>query len=215
MKKNFYAVKHGRNIGIFSSWEECSKSVHKYPAAVYKKFTSIEEAEAYLYDDEVKLSNRFNTEEDIFNSLSENEAIAYVDGSNLGDGSYFSWGSCVFVKNGKGETKLYEISDKSSDIEYVKYRNIAGELFASAFSANLGYKLGVKKMTIYHDYSGIRHWALNEWKTKNKLSKYYKERFEYLSNFMEFEFIKVEGHTGDKFNERADYLAKKALGIKK
>ena len=31
---------------------------------------------------------------------------------------------------------------------------------------------------------------------------------------IEYEFVKVEGHTNDKFNEEADRLAKDALGIK-
>lgn len=215
MANSFYAVKHGRSVGIFSTWEECSKSINKFSSAAYKKFDTLEEAEAYLRDEDLKLSTRFDSEEEVFASLGNNEALAYVDGSNLGDGSAFSWGSYIFIKDEFGNKEIVELSEKSTNKDFIEYRNIAGELFASALTANLIYKKGVKKLTIYHDYSGIRHWALGEWKTKNNLSQFYKRRFEYLSQFVEFEFVKVKGHTGDRFNEKADMLAKKALGIKK
>ena len=37
-KKLFYAVKVGRNVGIFSDWEICKQQVIGYPNAVYKGF---------------------------------------------------------------------------------------------------------------------------------------------------------------------------------
>ena len=29
-KKNYYAVKVGRRIGVFNNWADCAKSVNKY-----------------------------------------------------------------------------------------------------------------------------------------------------------------------------------------
>lgn len=78
---------------------------------------------------------------------------------------------------------------------------------------NYAIKNKLKKVIIYHDYSGIRHWALGEWKTKNELSKVYKDFFELAMKKIEVQFVKADGHTGDKFNEEADILAKKELGI--
>ncbi len=44
----FYAVKVGRNPGIYRTWEQCRENVHKYPGATYKKFKNKEDAEKYM-----------------------------------------------------------------------------------------------------------------------------------------------------------------------
>lgn len=40
----YYAVKNGRKPGIYSSWDECKKQVEKFKGAIYKSFTSLEDA---------------------------------------------------------------------------------------------------------------------------------------------------------------------------
>ena len=34
-----------------------------------------------------------------------------------------------------------------------------------------------------------------------------------ISNFVSFRFVKVKAHSGDRFNDMADLLAKKACGV--
>lgn len=68
-KKNFYAIKKGKNNvrnKIVNSWSECSKLVLGYQSE-YKGFSSREEAEIYLgleakklTDDEIILMPRVN-----------------------------------------------------------------------------------------------------------------------------------------------------------
>ena len=50
----YYAIREGAGVRgvIVESWEECNRLVYNYPA-VYKKFKTREQAEAYL-----KLSDR-------------------------------------------------------------------------------------------------------------------------------------------------------------
>lgn len=208
-KNNFYAVKNGHEVGIFDNWADCSKQIHGFKGAIYKGFLSLPEAQAYLEGQESKESKGYKSEEEIMANIEDGEMIAYVDGSNLGDGSAFSWGIVTFSKP-LGKKCINGMSDNEDQIQY---RNIAGELFASVKAAKFAIDNKMTKITIYHDYSGIRHWALGEWKCKNKLSKDYRAFFEKASKHIEYEFVKVEGHTGDKFNEEADVLAKKALGI--
>ncbi|MGL4992214.1 MAG: viroplasmin family protein [Sarcina sp.] len=47
-KKNFYAVKVGRNVGIFKTWSECSSYVTGYPGAKFKGFETLKEASEYM-----------------------------------------------------------------------------------------------------------------------------------------------------------------------
>jgi len=44
----FYAVSNGRNVGIFLNWNDCNISVKGYKNALYKKFETKEEADAFI-----------------------------------------------------------------------------------------------------------------------------------------------------------------------
>lgn len=48
MKSKYYAVKKGKKVGIFSSWDDCSEQVKGYSGAMFKSFKTKEEAEEYL-----------------------------------------------------------------------------------------------------------------------------------------------------------------------
>ena len=65
-----YAVRVGRQTGLFNSWPECEAQIKHFPCAEYKSFITIEEAEAYL--------NRTHVQPDV---TDPNAIIVYVDGS--------------------------------------------------------------------------------------------------------------------------------------
>lgn len=48
--RKYYAVRKGRAVGIFETWEECRACVEGYPDAEYKSFRERREAEEYLGD---------------------------------------------------------------------------------------------------------------------------------------------------------------------
>ena len=45
---SFYAVKVGKSPGVYRTWEDCAKQVHKYPKAVYKKFSTMSDANRFI-----------------------------------------------------------------------------------------------------------------------------------------------------------------------
>eukprot|EP00743_Colponemidia_sp_Colp-15_P011357 GILK01012656.1.p1 GENE.GILK01012656.1~~GILK01012656.1.p1 ORF type:complete len:311 (-),score=40.59 GILK01012656.1:86-1018(-) len=47
-KTKFYAVKHGRVPGIYSTWEECKAQVNGFSSALYKSFNTEQEAKSFL-----------------------------------------------------------------------------------------------------------------------------------------------------------------------
>ena len=49
MAQKFYAVKKGRQTGLFTSWDACKAQVQGYSGAVYKSVTTLQEAQAYLW----------------------------------------------------------------------------------------------------------------------------------------------------------------------
>ena len=44
----YYAVKKGRETGIFENWAECQKQITGFSGAEFKKFKELHQAEAYL-----------------------------------------------------------------------------------------------------------------------------------------------------------------------
>ena len=71
----------------------------------------------------------------------------------------------------------------------------------------------IPKLKIYHDYEGISRWCLGEWQAAKKGTISYVSFYNKIKNKLKVKFVKVKGHSGDKYNELADKLAKKALGI--
>ena len=208
MSKNYYAVKVGNETGIFDNWDDCRKQVYGFSGAMYKKFDTLAEAESYMNVHEALFSERYDSEEEVMESLADGEAFAYVDGSNLDDGSKFSWGIVLFTNEGK-----VNISGQSDDERFTPHRNVSGELFSSVNATDYAIKQGLNKIIICHDFSGIRHWALGEWETESNLAKFYKAFYQKAMKSIDVQFVKADGHTGDKFNEEADVLAKEALGL--
>ena len=83
----------------------------------------------------------------------------------------------------------------------------------STMAINYCLEHGIDEVTIYHDYEGISKWANNEWKANHRLTQDYKSFVAEARKKMTIDFVKVKAHTGNKYNEIADKLAKKALGI--
>lgn len=48
MAQKFYAVKNGIQPGVYTTWDECKKNVHGFSGAIYKSFTTKEEAERFI-----------------------------------------------------------------------------------------------------------------------------------------------------------------------
>ncbi|KAJ2996394.1 Ribonuclease H1 [Globomyces sp. JEL0801] len=47
VSKKFYAVKKGRKVGVFNNWNDCKEQTDGFSGAVYKSFTSFEEASTF------------------------------------------------------------------------------------------------------------------------------------------------------------------------
>ena len=93
MAKKYYAVKKGRNTGIFTSWEPCRASVTGYSGAQYKSFSTLEEAEDYLEGNREAVAES-SKEED------KDICTAYVDGSFDLSKKAYSYG-CILLYQGE------------------------------------------------------------------------------------------------------------------
>jgi len=191
--KKYYAVKEGKKPGIYETWEECREQVNGYSGAVYKSFPDRESALLFIKGEEKK---------------EKSETYAYVDGSFLLENFEFSFGAVIFHN---GEMK--EFSEKFSDPELVTMRNVAGEIKGAEFVMRYCVENDIKEIDIYYDYMGIEKWCTGEWKANKSGTINYRDYYNSIKDKLKVNFIKVKGHSGDKYNDLADKLAKSALGI--
>lgn len=209
-KNNYYAVRIGKTPGIYKTWEECKAQVIGYKGAIYKGFAEKQDAEDFLRGGLSASSTDAASDNDENPQVepSVSEITAYVDGS-FSSGKSFGCG-CIILKDGE---IIAEISKAYEDEELATMRNVAGEIKASELAMQYALDNGYTSLSIYHDYQGIASWCLGEWKTNKAGTIAYKQFYDDIKDKLKVHFIKVKGHSGDEYNEMADGLAKKALGI--
>ena len=186
-KQKFYAIKTPNESKIVMTWAECEKLTHGVKGVLFKSFGSRAEAEAWISGMEAPVPDGLRV---------------FVDGSFSPGFPKSGWAFVVTendveIARGSGITAF----DAES-------RNIDGEVMAS-FQAMRWLDANDKTGTICHDYEGIARWAKGEWQAKSNIAKRYVAAAKPFLHRVSFE--KVEAHTGVKWNELVDKLAKEAV----
>ncbi|KAI9253414.1 ribonuclease H Rnh1 [Phascolomyces articulosus] len=57
ISRAFYAVRRGHECGIYKTWGECQKQIEGFKFPHFRKFTTYEEAQAFIKDGKVKEAN--------------------------------------------------------------------------------------------------------------------------------------------------------------
>lgn len=195
-KKNFYAVRKGRNVGIYNSWDECNKQVSGFRGAEYKGFKTKHQAEEYLNQGDA-------------NKCDENSSdiTIYVDGSYDADTGVYGYGFVAIHNDGRIEKFFGAGDNKDSAL----LRNVAGEMLAAMYAVKYAMKNKLSSVLICYDYSGIELWVNGSWKANSDLTIKYTNAMRNWSKEIDVRFKKIEAHTGEEFNEMADRLARHAV----
>lgn len=195
-------LKKGREVGIFEkSWDEVSKLVQGFQGASYKGFLTLESAEDWFYEE---------TREVVHIEQDANTLVAYVDGSSSMSIEEYGSGVVLIFPDGKTE----ELSFNGSHEDAKPMKNVAGELSGAMRAMQIAKKKGFRTLILCYDYQGIQKWLTGEWKCKNEMTKLYKQWYDRnIEGHLDVRFKWVKGHSGDKYNEIADTLAKRAIEI--
>ena len=192
-----YAVKQGRNPGIYYSWPDCNKEVSGFQGAKFKSFATEMEAKAYLNGEELTEASLRVNDADM--------AIAYTDGSYNEKNNTCGYGAIIISQDEEIET-FGTVTVTGCDAASMK--QIPGEVAAVITAIRYCRNNGIKNLTVYHDYTGIAEWATGKWKTNTVVSQEYKRIIDACD--VNLSFIKVAAHANNTYNTRADKIAKEA-----
>ena len=219
MAKKYYAVKAGRKTGLFTSWDEAKLQVEGYSKPIFKSFNSKLEAEKYLgiedsedsllseikrfADLEVEKSNRINLE------LHNYDVVLYVDGSYNKNQCKYGSG---FVATNIDEEELFK--HYCGDKDLPEMRNVTGEIVAALNALSWATMNGYRNILLCYDYEGIEMWCTGKWKANKDLSQLLHNTYKFYTDMgVKITFDHIKSHTGNKYNELADELAKAGASL--
>ncbi len=224
----FYAVRVGITPGIYRTWAECEPQIFGVKGAKYKSFPTEAQAEEYLNagdgpiavlpgeaPDEPEAPKKPRKKKDdppepeASYEVPQGMLVAFVDGSYDAKTGRYGFGCVLLTDDGR------EICENGwgDHPQAVSARNVAGELRATMTALKRAEEMGYKNVRICHDYSGIAAWFKGEWKASSYVAREYVAATEAYRGVLSCTFEKIAAHTGVKYNEMADRLAKDALGI--
>lgn len=130
--------------------------------------------------------------------------VAYVDGSyREGTATY----GLVILRDGR---VVHEDAGVVAKAGWATLRNVAGEMAAVLEALNWARRSGEPEIAIAFDYEGLEAWATGRWQANNEATRAYQQAVREAPVRISA-WHKITAHTGDRWNERADTLAKSAL----
>lgn len=91
-------------------------------------------------------------------------------------------------------------------------RQIPGEITAVYRAVAWCREHDVSQVTIAHDLAGLAHWATGNWNANTLITRRLQQDAPHWP--VRVKWIKVKGHSRDRFNDRADELARDALAAR-
>ena len=204
-KKNVYAVRKGFNTGIFQTWEECEKQVKGFKGAEFKGFSGIQDARQYLNS---KVDGKKEREK-LQCQISKDAVQIYVDGSFNLDKKIAAYG-LVIVKKDKAFLKDFSAYPY---VDVTDSHNVGAELIGAKRAVELSLANDFKKLVIHYDYMGIEKFATGAWRAKTPQTLEYQMFMQRYMQLVDISFVKIKSHSGNKFNDMADRLARFATHL--
>lgn len=225
-QKKFYAVRSGRQPGIYLTWDQCKAQVDGYTNAEYKGFSSREDAEAYLGERSKPTTQDAPTKPApaMFEDEPLPPPVKIIAG--LKQVTLYSDGACTGNPGpgGYGVVLLADGGRKEMSAGYRRTTNNRMEM--------LGCIVGLQtlteqsQVTIYSDSRYVvnaieKKWAVrwrkNGWKRRDENGEMKPALNADLWALMldlcdrhKVNFVWVRGHAGNRENERCDHLARTA-----
>ncbi|XP_033123663.1 ribonuclease H1-like isoform X2 [Anneissia japonica] len=212
---SYYAVRKGRNVGIFKTWDECKAQVDRFKGAQFKKFSTEEDATNFIGATASKKRPTYsNTECDApYKKIRvKNEPrVVYTDGcctsngrsgAQAGIGVY--WGP-DHPWNVSEKLHGHQTNQRAQLKAAVRAIEVAKENDLNDIELKTDSMYTIKCVTDWID-----KWKENGWKTSKKGNVVNRDLIEALDEARQdinVTWTHVPGHKGIQGNEEADRLA--------
>lgn len=222
MQKKIYAVRQGRQTGLFTSWEDCKKQVDAFPGARYKSFTDATEAMRWLSGSDSAPVRKEKTAAQRSRTLKPTLAEPALPSDKDQDFVIYTDGSCLRNPDGPGGWAAVACNVATGEVTelsdgHPSTTNNRMELQAAIMA--LRFAPDGTKVALYTDSqylkNGITKWMAN-WKRRGwkkadgqpvlNQAQWMELDKLYQSHTVTFHWVK--GHVGVALNERCDQLAK-------
>ncbi len=155
-------------------------------------------------------------------NLKNNEIIIYTDGSSINNPGFGGWGAILISKKNVIEIGGRKENVTNNQMELMAVLKSFEFLLEKNVSLNEIFLKSDSKYFLNGIEEWIYNWQKNGWKTANKKSVLNKDLWQEIFNLKKmmendnkFFFEHVPAHTGEKFNERADSIARSLAENKK
>ena len=128
-------------------------------------------------------------------------------------GVFLTWAECQKQVTGFSGAEFKSFPTMEDAQAFAGANAGAGEIKGSEAAMQYAVDHNIPEITIYHDYEGIAKWCTGAWKATKPGTIAYQSFYREITQKVKVHFIKVKGHSNDKYNDMADQLAKSALGI--
>lgn len=181
--------------------------VKKFSGAEYKGFNNIVDARKYLQSGKKLKQSTSGSIKNTMQSpyiINGTEMKAYVDGSYNSKLKIYGSGIVVIIN----EIVVKMTGFCGNQKKYLSLENTSGEIFATIYAISYAISQNIKTLHIYYDCDSVVKWTNEDAKLNHSLALKYRDFVRKNSEIIELVFHKVKSHSGDKYNEIADNLAR-------
>jgi ribonuclease HI len=207
----FYAVRKGRQTGIFETWDACRAQTSGYSGAEFKSFPTRQQAQDFLAGADPVGDPEEKPQSSEAPGLVLPEVYAFTDGSfnKFKKPPVYGYGGFLHYSDHEEDIPL---RGHGTDERFAASWNVAGEVFGAIAAMEKALELGLEELTLIYDYEGVEKWLTGVWQANKPISQAYVKAYKEIAPRLKMHFIHVDAHTGVPGNELADQMAKEEAG---
>jgi ribonuclease HI len=223
---SFYSIARGKEVGIFSNWDECKPHITGFKGAVYKKFNTKETAEQFLIENKQPTmceTDKIPTKTSIIDIHDDDftpDYYVYTDGACSKNGSsQANAGLGIFFRDNDPRNTSKRVQGKQTNNTaelgaIIETYNLIKDdiLYGKEISIVSDSNYAIRCVTSYGQKCEKK-----EWKDDIPNREMVKTAYELYKNIPNVRFLHIMAHTTNTDihsygNENADRLANEAIG---
>lgn len=223
---SFYSIARGKEVGIFSTWDECKPHITGIKGAVYKKFITKEAAEQFLIENKQPTmceTDKIPTKTSIIDIHDDDftpDYYVYTDGACSKNGSsQANAGLGIFFRDNDPRNTSKRVQGKQTNNTaelgaIIETYNLIKDdiLYGKEISIVSDSNYAIRCVTSYGQKCEKK-----EWKDDIPNREMVKTAYELYKNIPNVRFLHIMAHTTNTDihsygNENADRLANEAIG---